>query len=698
MPEVFWTAALLLNVGVFAADSPKECPPAPCPPGKAHVSVGANSEILCGTKCEVSRQVPSGRFELKLQCQLPSEIVPALKTAKPPRPVRVPTITRLRQALNNFVPHGWRGQTLPSPQYVQDDVVFFPPGPEFPVEPPTPIPAPRRIHQVEFEHAPHPQPVHPAPFARHSDEHERFFPPAPNFPHPVTPVANGPAPVACPVGVFPMAGVPAYAPYPVPVMFGAPPHGPMNAPAHGPHHPVMPPMPVPPMVAAHAPYVKARVCKGPSGHERVVYEACSAESSCCKDGCECKGCQCPGCDKKKTASVPVYSSPAAAEADRNNHVLCFGAEWCGPCRQMKPIIQDLISHGCPLKVVNIDEHPEFAKKFNVNVLPSFVAVVDGEPCDRAVGMISPQQIRALVQRVAGGKPVFGGKFETKPAPKSPADTTYPGAISVTNIVEVRYALPSQKGEMLATLLRDQCSIDVKRDDDILTITTTEEKQKAVANFIATVVGPSPPKMASKAERNIAKTEETQPKPCQPVVQKAPTTPPKVRVITFPHGGQQYRIRDVSVRLNETAKPVKYKAPVAYPKEKPTRPACAEKKPKCTQSNAGNTGVNSACAVSQDTRFKLECGPQGVSVRKVDDDGHPLILKCQNLEAHVLGQLPRTIQCKFQECLGLDDETQELLPSVISEEVQKVLSEDPIFRKRGSSQPTPVFSFSIGINR
>ena len=435
------------------------------------------------------------------------------------------------------------------------------------------------------------------------------------------------------------------------------------------------------------------VCKGPGGEERVVYEACLAESSCCKDGCECKECKCPGCDKKKTASVPVYAAPVTDAVARNNHVLCFGAEWCGPCQQMKPIIHDLIRHGCPLKVVNIDQHPEFAKRFNVNVLPSFVAVVDGKPCDRAVGMISPQQIQALAQRVQHGRPAFHGERGTKPVPKAPANASYPGAISVTKIVEVQYALTPDKGEMLTKLLRDQCSIDVQQDGDILTITTTDEKQKAVANFIATVVGPSPSKMASKAERNVAKTDE-KPRKQVKFIEKPYTGPYRIH---------QYFFADDKT-IHRRQLPAKHRAPVAYPKA--TSPVCGKSASGCTLTA---DSIVLTCPTAKQDQLKLECGPQGVTVRQTDADGHPLILKCQNLETRVLDQLPKVVDCEFRKCLGLDADAKDLLPSVISEEVRRILDNQvaPIIYNGDvpdvksvveAIEKNKVFSFYIGINR
>ena len=50
----------------------------------------------------------------------------------------------------------------------------------------------------------------------------------------------------------------------------------------------------------------------------------------------------------------------------------FNAKWCGPCKQMKPHIQELISEGYNIQEIDVDEQPELAKQFNVRGVPTLV--------------------------------------------------------------------------------------------------------------------------------------------------------------------------------------------------------------------------------------------------------------------------------------------------------------------------------------
>ncbi len=59
----------------------------------------------------------------------------------------------------------------------------------------------------------------------------------------------------------------------------------------------------------------------------------------------------------------------------------FWAPWCGPCRMIAPILEDLAEeHGDALKVgkLNVDEHSERARSFNVTSIPFCIVVKDGE--------------------------------------------------------------------------------------------------------------------------------------------------------------------------------------------------------------------------------------------------------------------------------------------------------------------------------
>ena len=69
----------------------------------------------------------------------------------------------------------------------------------------------------------------------------------------------------------------------------------------------------------------------------------------------------------------------------------FNAKWCGPCKQMKPHIAELISEGYSIQEIDVDEQPELAKEFNVRGVPTLV--VNG---NSIVGYRDKSQIKEAV--------------------------------------------------------------------------------------------------------------------------------------------------------------------------------------------------------------------------------------------------------------------------------------------------------------
>ena len=66
-------------------------------------------------------------------------------------------------------------------------------------------------------------------------------------------------------------------------------------------------------------------------------------------------------------------------------MLDFRADWCGPCRAMEPVVQQLGAQGYPVRMVNIDQDRALAAKFHVSSIPCFVLIVDGHEVQRVVG-------------------------------------------------------------------------------------------------------------------------------------------------------------------------------------------------------------------------------------------------------------------------------------------------------------------------
>ncbi|MDI9496369.1 MAG: thioredoxin [Bacillota bacterium] len=69
-------------------------------------------------------------------------------------------------------------------------------------------------------------------------------------------------------------------------------------------------------------------------------------------------------------------------------LLDFWAGWCGPCRMISPIIDEIASEVTDAKIgkVNIDEQPELASAFGIMSIPTLVAVKDGKIVNKMVGV------------------------------------------------------------------------------------------------------------------------------------------------------------------------------------------------------------------------------------------------------------------------------------------------------------------------
>ncbi|OGL67219.1 thioredoxin [Candidatus Uhrbacteria bacterium RIFCSPHIGHO2_01_FULL_63_20] len=78
----------------------------------------------------------------------------------------------------------------------------------------------------------------------------------------------------------------------------------------------------------------------------------------------------------------------------------FWAPWCGPCKVMGPIIEQLAGEMTDVTMakLNVDEHPQMAQRYNVLSIPTFIVFKGGQPVDQFSGTMTKDAFKARLQK------------------------------------------------------------------------------------------------------------------------------------------------------------------------------------------------------------------------------------------------------------------------------------------------------------